>query len=99
MSQNIENPEPPRTIANSFTLSLPYEKIEEKILPQYHKLNEAVSGLSYFGPICLDKDMVDLDIPSNRRRHFEWIKQIKISYRHSYEICYSAILILKTFDL
>ena len=99
MSQNRENPEPSRTIENSFTLSLPYEKTEKKILPQYRKLNEVVSGLSYFGPICLDKGMVDLDIPGDRRRCFEWMKQIKISCSYSYEICHSAILILKTFYL
>ena len=40
MSQNRENPEPPRTIENSFTLSLPYKKTKKKILPQYRKLNE-----------------------------------------------------------
>ena len=97
MSQNRENPESPRTIENSFTLSLPYEKTEKKILPQFRKLNEVVSGLSDFEPICLDKDMLDLDITGDRRRRFEWIKQIKISYRCSYEICYSTILILKTF--
>ena len=99
MSQNRENPESPRTIENSFTLSLPYEKVEKKILPQYRKLNEVISGLSYFGPICLDKGMVDLDIPGERCRRFEWMKQIKISYGYSYEISYSAILILKTFYL
>lgn len=65
MSQNRENPEPSRTIENSFTLSLPYEKTEKKILPQYRKLNEVVSGLLDFKP------MVDLDIPGDRRRRFE----------------------------
>ena len=99
MSQNRENPEPPRTIENSFILSLSYENTEKKIVPQYRKLNEVVSDLSDFAPVCLDKDMVDWDILGDRRRRFEWIKQIKISYRYSYDICYSTILILKPFTL
>lgn len=80
MAENRQSLNQTRSIENSFSLPSPYEPTKT-VIQKYSKLEVAVKSLEVFIPLCLDDDMVSVDIPKDRRRRYEWFRFIAVSTR------------------
>ena len=91
MFLNRQFSDPPRSADQYFTLPVPYERVAI-VKPCYRKLDQSVSVLNEFDPICLDSGM-ETDIPKDRRKRFEWFKNIGISCGYLLKTLFNKLIV------